>query len=76
MSVHDQQIRRNAEAGAWEAVGISTRVTAEEITEASNRFWAKNQLAIDKDGKKYRTDLERERPSCELVDFRDFKKKT
>lgn len=74
MSVHDQQFRRNAEAGTWAAVGISTYVSYEEISEAADRFWSKCQLAVDKDGKVYRTTLARKRPTREDFDFRDFNK--
>lgn len=74
MSVHNQQFRCNAEAGTWAAVGISTYVSYEDIAEATDRFWSKNQLAVDKDGKVYRTDLPRKRPTREDFDFRDFNK--
>ena len=68
MSVQHQQYRCNAEAGTW-AVGISTRVSYEEISEAADRFWSKCQLAVDKDGKVYRTTLARKRPTREDFDF-------
>lgn len=74
MSSFHQQIRSNAEAGSWADVGFSTIVSADEMKEATDRFWAKNQLAIDKNGKKYRTTLERKRPSCE-IDYKNFDKK-
>jgi|TARA_B100001094_G_C18112557_1_gene762065 hypothetical protein len=74
MSSFQQQIRSNAEAGAWADVGFSTIVSSEEMKEATDRFWAKCQLAVDKNGKKYRTTLERTRPSCE-IDYKNFNKK-
>lgn len=73
MSSFHQQIRSNAEAGAWLDVGFSTIVTPEEMKEATNRFWGKCQLAIDKNGKKYRTTIERKRPTNE-IDYHNFKK--
>ena len=38
-------------------------ITWYEIDEAMTTFWSKNELSIDKNGKSYRTDIPRKRPS-------------
>lgn len=38
------------------------------VNEAYERFWNTNQLGIDKNGKKYRTDIPRKRPKYGFAD--------
>jgi hypothetical protein len=65
--------RSNVETGGWADVGFSTVITPEEMKVASDLFWGKCQLAVDLDGNKYRTTIERKRPTNE-IDYHNFKK--
>ena len=56
--------------GEWEGV---PRISFEEIQEGVNTFWNKNKLAIDDDGKPYRTDEPRKQPTSDFVKM-DFVK--
>tara|TARA_R100000900_G_scaffold115610_5_gene90410 strand:- start:108 stop:356 length:249 start_codon:yes stop_codon:yes gene_type:complete len=56
--------------GEWEGV---PRLSFEEIQAGVDAFWNKNKLAIDDDGKPYRTDEPRKRPVADFVKM-DFVK--
>jgi len=56
--------------GEWEGV---PRISFEEIQEGVNTFWSKNKFALDDNGKPYRTDEPRVRPTSDFVKM-DFVK--
>lgn len=56
--------------GEWEGV---PRISFEEIQAGVDTFWNKNKLALDDNGKPYRTDEPRKRPVVEFMKL-DFVK--
>ena len=56
--------------GEWEGV---PRISFEEIQAGVETFWSQNKLALDDNGKPYRTDEPRVRPVAEFVKM-DFVK--
>tara|TARA_R110002020_G_scaffold229524_1_gene440272 strand:+ start:1642 stop:1839 length:198 start_codon:yes stop_codon:yes gene_type:complete len=58
-----------------EESGYETQISVGRlVARAYERFWAKNQLGVDRKGRIYRTDLPRERPNLDFLDFRQPKR--
>lgn len=47
----------------------------QQVARAFEEFWKKNKLSVDRRGKVYRTDVPRQRPNFDHVDFRNAKRK-
>lgn len=47
----------------------------QQVARAFEKFWKKNQLSVDRKGKVYRTNVPRERPNLDHVDFRKVGKR-
>lgn len=52
------------------------QVTYDEMQAAWYRFWGKNKLALDDNGKVYRTTTPRKMPDNSAIDFKNEKRKT
>ena len=55
--------------------GIDIPLTAREVNDGWHRFWNKNQLAVNEEGRVYRTTRPRKLPSKGKFDFRNERSK-